>query len=373
MLFKDFNYYIISVDFSYGGYMRKDIDQIFEEYKKRKKEIIEQNLPITGIEDAKKVYPKTKKLLKIITFLSGENIEWLKGKDVSVPSDRTVIFANTHRFKPDFEKITIVTDRPSFVIASDFRNSYGTISGWYFNTRPTIFVDPYSKEDKHYSYELMKRYLNFGLDCTIFPEAVWNLSENEIILDTFFGSVNAALETNSLIICTAIERYGKKYIINRSEPIDLSLIVKKNTDISFGKLDKNDEKQKKIINKILNDCNIAMRDCMATLLFEIWEDIAKKDGVTKRQLIPNNYWDSFVNNLTEEWPGYKMSDNDEQKFQNKFRIEQQQVERDMEKLKHNINDKNMFMIASNDRFLNYMRLKDEISEIEEIVSKRKRK
>lgn len=351
--------------------MKKDVDKIFEEYKKRKKEIIEQNLPLTGIEKAKKSYSKTKKLLKIITFLSGENIEWLKGESVSVPSDRTVIFANTHRFKPDFEKITIVTERPSFVIASDFKNSYGTISGWYFNTRPTIFVDPYSKEDKHYSYELMKRYLRLGLDCTIFPEAVWNLSENEIILDTFFGSVNAALETNSLLICTAIERYGKKYIVNRSEPIDLSIIVKKYTEIPFEKLDRNNIEQKKIIDKILNECNIVMRDCMATLLFEIWEEMAKKNGITERQSIPNDYWDNFINSLTSEWPGYKMSDNDEQKFQNKFHIEQQQVERDIEKLKHNINDKNMFMIASDERFLNYMSLKDEISEIEEIITKRK--
>lgn len=351
--------------------MKKNIDKIFEEYKKRKKEIIEQNLSLTGIEEAKEIYPKTKKLLKIITFLSGENIEWLKGENISVPSNRTVIFANTHRFKPDFEKITIVTERPSFVIASDFKNSHGTISGWYFNTRPTIFIDPYSKEDKHYTYELMKRYLNLGLDCTIFPEAVWNLSENQIILDTFFGSVNAALETNSLLICTAIERYGKKYIVNRSEPIDLSIIVEKYTDVPFEKLDKNNREQKKSIDRILNECNIIMRDCMATLLFEIWEEMSKKNGLTRRKSIPNDYWDNFINALIEEWPGYKMSDNDEQKFQNKFHIEQQQVESDIEKLKHNINDKNMFMIASDERFLNYMRLKDKIPEIEEIITKKK--
>ena len=37
-------------------------------------------------------------------------------------------------------------------------------------------------------------------------EAVWNLSENRIVLGTFMGTVRAALESNAVIVCTAIER-----------------------------------------------------------------------------------------------------------------------------------------------------------------------
>lgn len=347
--------------------MKKDVNIAHEEYKNWKKELIDTNSPLPDVTKAKLKYPFTKVLLKAITLFSGEKISWLKGQNIKLPKDKTVIFANTHRFKPDFEKITIKTKRASFVVASDFKNSYNTISGWYFNTRPTIFVDPYSKEDKFYSFEMMKKYLKEGLDCTIFPEAVWNLSENKIILDTFFGSVKAALETDSLIVCTAIERYGKKYVINRAEPIDFTNVVKKYTDIQFSDLDPTDSNQQEIINTIIRECNIVMRDTMATLLYEIWEKEAQENGLTQRKTLPDNYWESFVDNLTSEWPGYKMSDNVEQQFQNKKDKEQREVETDIEKIKHNLNDNNSFMVASDERFLNYMNVLNNLNSIEENI------
>lgn len=172
-----------------------------------------------GIRKAKVLYPFTKLLLILLTLISGEKIVWLK-KARSIQTDKTIIFANTHRFKPDFEKITIKTKSPSFVVASDFKNAYKTISGWYFNTRPTIFVDPYCKEDRAVSYEMMRRYLNAGLDCTIFPEAVWNLSENKPVLETFMGSVRAALETDSILVCPAIEC---RIMLSRDSTVNLRL------------------------------------------------------------------------------------------------------------------------------------------------------
>lgn len=343
--------------------MKKNVEVAYEEYKVWKKNIIDNDLPLPSIKKAKTKYPFTKFLLKLITLFNREKIIWLNDKKIDLPNDRTIIFANTHRFKPDFEKITIKTERPSFVVASDFKNSYKNINGWYFNTRPTIFVDPYSKEDKKYSFEMMKRYLKSGLNCTIFPEAVWNLSENKIVLDTFFGSVRAALETESIIVCTAIERYEKTYILNRSNPIDFSQIVKKYTNMKFTELKESNNIEKEIINKILLECNNIMRDTMATLLYEIWENEANKNGLLERKTLPDNYWANFVDSLTSEWKGYKMSDNVEQKYQNKEELKQKQVEKDMEKITHNLNSNNSFMIASNERFLNYMNLKKLRNEI----------
>ena len=73
----------------------------------------------------------------------------------------------------------------------------------------------------------------------IFPEAVWNLSPYKIVLDIFSGAVRAALETNSVVVCSAIERYGKNYIINRDGYLDLNDILKKHTNKTFDEI-KND-------------------------------------------------------------------------------------------------------------------------------------
>lgn len=269
----------------------------FQEYKNRKKEIIENNLPLPGIKAQKYYHVLTQVLLRMITLFAGESISFLNEKKIVTPKGRPIIFANTHKFKPDVEKIAISINKPSALIASDFVNAYKTIGGWYFGTRPTVFVDPYSKEDKNYSYKMMVRYLKEGHNFMIYPEAVWNLSENKIVLGTFFGTVKAALESNAVIVCTAIERYGKKYIINRKGYIDPSLTLKKYTDKTFEELCA-DSRDGDLIKCILLKCNQELRDTMATRTFEIWEEHAKKTGMESRTDLPNDYWKQFVARLT---------------------------------------------------------------------------
>lgn len=303
----------------------------FEKYKSYKKDIVDKNLPLPGIKLQKPYYLLTQILLKLITLAGNERICFLNEKKVNTPKNRPVIFANTHKFKPDIEKIAISLGEPSALIASDFINSYKTISGWYFKTRPTIFVDPYSKEDKHYSYKMMLRYLMEGHNFSVFPEAVWNLSENKIVLDTFFGTAKAALESNAVIVCTAIERYGKTYVINRRNYIDPLSVLKKYTDKTFSELSQGAENSK-IAKTVLERCNREIRDNLATLTFEIWESEADKNGLTSRKSLPDDYWDNFVSKLTSEWKGYKMSDNVEQRFHSKAEIEAEEIACDLAKI-----------------------------------------
>ena len=46
-------------------------------------------------------------LLKAITLINGEKIYYLNEKNVKTPKDRPIIYANTHKFKPDIEKISL--------------------------------------------------------------------------------------------------------------------------------------------------------------------------------------------------------------------------------------------------------------------------
>lgn len=324
----------------------KEAEIAFENYKQEKIKIIEENLKLRGIKKAKFYFPITKFLLSALTKINGEKIYYLNEKDVDVPKDRPIIYANTHKFKPDLEKISISTRQPSALVASDFKNSYKTINGWYFNTRPTIFVDPYSKKDKEYTYKMMLRYLKEGNDFMIFPEAVWNLSPNKIVLDVFSGTVRAALESNAIIVCTAIERYDKTYIINRKGFIDPQEILKKHTSLSFEEINDNLDLRKKIIF----ECNQQLRDTLATLTFEIWNSYASEFGLASRKSLSEDYWNQFIQELTSEWPGYKLSDNVEQQFQNKKELEIQAIKQDINMLRKDLNINNLFLFADYDRY-----------------------
>lgn len=327
----------------------EEAELIFEKYKREKKEIIEKNLKLKGINKAKFYFPITKLMLKLMTVLNNEHIYFLNEKNVETPIGRPIIYANTHKFKPDFEKISMTLNKPSFVIASDFKNSYKQISGWYFNTRPTIFVDPYSKEDKKYTYKMMVRYLKEGNNCTIFPEAVWNLSPNKIVLDIFNGTVRAALESNAIIVCTSIERYGKNFVINRNGYFDPKEILKKYTKKNFDEINSNPDYYE-LRKKIVDDCNYVLRSKLGTLTYEIWDEYSKKYGITSIKNLPDNYWENFVNQLIQEWEGYKLSDNIEQQVQNQKDIEQKQIEIDLENVKNNLNINNLFLFTNYDRY-----------------------
>lgn len=327
----------------------KEAEIAFQNYKKEKIKIIENNLRLHGVIKAKFYFPITKLLLKIITKSSGERIYYLNKKNVKVPKGRTIIYANTHKFKPDIEKISLSLNKPSVMVASDFRNSYKTISGWYFNTRPTIFVDPYSKEDKKYTYKMIVRYLKEKNNCMIFPEAVWNLSQNKIVLDVFSGTVRAALESNSVIVCTAIERYGKNYVINRNGFFDPKKILEKYTDKSFDEINTNPIYME-LRKKIIDECNSILRDTLATLTFEIWKAYSNKYGYESRENLTDDYWEKFIKSLTDEWPGYKLSDNVEQQFQNKNEIEQEEIETHIENIRDNLNINNLFLFTDFSRY-----------------------
>ena len=322
----------------------------FANYKEEKARIIERGLPLGGVKQAKFYFPITQCLLYGITKVSKEQIHYLHSKEVEVPKNRPIIYANTHRFKPDIEKITLSLSRPSVFMASDFKNAYKTINGWYLNTRPTVFVDPYDAKDKKYSYQMMVRYLKEGLDFMLFPEAVWNFSPNEIVQAIFSGAVRAALETNAIIVCSAIERYGKHYVINRKNFLDLNHVLGKFTNQTWEQIALKPN-YTDLRKKVVAEGKTVLRDELATLLYEIYEAYANKMGLSKRENIEDDYWEKFIQELANEWPGYKLSDNIEQQFHTKEDIEKCQVEEDLANLRNRyLNINNLFMFTDNDRY-----------------------
>ena len=342
----------------------KKAEIALKEYKEEKKRIIDENLKLKGITKAKFYFPITKLMLGAMILTSGEHLTYLNERNVKTPKGRPVIYANTHKFKPDIERLSYSLNKPSAFMASDFKNSYKTIAGWYFNTRPTVYVDPYDKTDRSYSYKMMVRYLKEMGYFMEFPEAVWNLSSYKMVLDVFSGTVRAALETDAVIVCSAIERYGKEFVINRKGYLDLNDVLKKYTDKSFEEINNNSE-YANLRRKIISESSILLRDNLATLTYEIWENHAEKYSVESRENLGDDYWEKFIKSLTDEWPGYKLSDNIEQQVQNKREIEQVSIERDINNLKNNLNINNLFLFTDYDRYLRAKQLIEKYDKSEE--------
>ena len=326
----------------------KEAEIALVKYKEEKRRIIDENLKLKGIIKAKLYFPITKLMLGAMILTSGEHITYLNKKNVKIPKERPVIYACTHKFKPDIERISYSLNKPSAFMASDFKNSYKTIAGWYFNTRPTVYVDPYDKIDRSYSYKMMVRYLREMGAFMEFPEAVWNLSGYKLSLDVFSGTVRAALETNGVIVCTAIERYDKEFVINRNGYLDLNSIVEKYTDKTFDEINSNPD-YSDLRKKIVSEGVILLRDNLATLTYEIWEDHAQKYGVESRKELGDDYWEKFIKELTDEWPGYKLSDNIEQQVQNRQEAEQVSIENDINNLQNNLSINNLFLFTDYER------------------------
>ena len=154
--------------------------------------------------------------------------------------------------------------------------------------------------------------------------AFWlEYNENKLLNEAQFIT-----DLNEQFIGNDIERYGKKYIINRNSYLYPALILREHTDKTYEELS-NDPDYKELLKSILTECNRELRNTMATRTFEIWEDHARKHGVETRADIPADYWDQFIMGLTKEWPGYKMSDNVEQRFHTKAEIEQDNIRTDL--------------------------------------------
>lgn len=288
----------------------------FEQYKVKKAERLKDNKPIKRLWFRKAIRPLMRVVLWCQRKICGFSIEFINSE--LEPTDKQRVFAVSHIGKWDFEIVNEVIKPHFHILASDFMNMHGKFAGYAMNAFGVIFVDEQDKEDRANTKKMMEAVLLQGDNMMIFPEAAWNLSENEIIYDIAFGTVDVAMATDSVIVPISMEQYGKRFVIN----------IGKNF-IPTNKVDSTRE----------------LRDIMATLKYEIWE----REGITKRSDIPYDYWDKFLRERVSEWPGYDMHAQVTDTFIPKYKKEFFSILRDMRNLV--ITEKNCFMVMDKKTFI----------------------
>ena len=164
-------------------------------------------------------------------------------------------------------------------------------------------MDIDDKEDRENSRQMMLKVLEHGDNMMIFPEGTWNLSENAIVNDLHWGAADISLETSAVIVPIAIEQYGKRFVVNIGELFDPDKIRQSRTKIAYSELGL-DEAGTQLKKQIKIEVIQNLRDILATLKFQIWE----KEGITRRDNVPYDYWKEFIKERCEEWPGYSMDE-----------------------------------------------------------------
>ncbi len=230
------------------------------------------------------------------------------------------IYVATHICWDDIEYVIDAITEHAYLFREDPKNLYRTFDGAFLDINGCVICDTEYKIDRFVAKETSIKVLNAGENLLLFPEGVWNTSENRLVNFLFPGIAEIAIRTNSDIVPIAIERAKKRFDVAIGKPIKVK-------NYTF-------DNKWELIQVIRNE--------MATLKWDIME----ASGVYKRTEIPDNYSEIFMNDIFEDargianWIGFK-----EQEFHPRDIVEKEDVFEFLNKL--NVNKNNAFLIRDN--------------------------
>ena len=212
------------------------------------------------------------------------------------PKDRKqVIFACTHITQNDLENIYEVLGCGCWWFVGDPCFMYRDISRLFVYLNGVIFLDTGDKDDRHIAYLRALDLLKSGGSLMIYPEGARNGSENLPVMPLFSGTAKMAMETDTPIVPVAIEQYGKKFVINFG------------TELCPAEF------------QSASDLTQTLRDAMATLKWDIWEN----EGVQDRAGLPEDYSNQFRELFEQKIHPYNTLETIERtRFHTKAEIEQ---------------------------------------------------
>lgn len=246
--------------------------------KLNRKYIDKQNLTI--LHDARQ-NNKKKFSQKVKSFIKGEK-------------QKPVIYAITHIDKYDFQIVSEALKDHQYPFAGDPETMYRSFDGFVLNLNGVIYCDTESKNDRKIAKDTSIDLLKSGKNLLIYPEGVWNVTPNLLMLPLFPGIIEMAKETGCDIVPVAIERYDKDYIVNIGTEFNV------NQKIAAG------------LN--LDEIKTDLRDEMATLKWNIMESLPKSESAEEIyfNIKSESNEEIYLNTSRSELGAYK---EEEKKFQ----------------------------------------------------------
>lgn len=249
------------------------LDQLIEYYRNERKYIYENNIPVKGIKWRKRIHKIMFAIIKMKRVLLHQKLTILH--DEREDTDKTIIYACTHIGRYDIEMALESIQDTCFLFLGSPGKLYRSLNGVLVYLFGFIGCDTTEKEDRHIAKELAIRTLKQGGNILIFPEGAWNITENQVVMKLYTGTIEMAIRSGADIVPIAIEQYEKSFYMNIGKNISL---------------DETSDLNKK--RKLSDD----LRDTLCTLKWEIWEQFP----ITKRSSLPENMGQIFVEKIMSE-------------------------------------------------------------------------
>lgn len=211
-----------------------------------------------------------------------------------------VIYACNHTNSHDMPFVIEVARNQYYVYAgNEIEND---INGALFKLNGVVFVDRTSKEDKRKSFDELLKLSCQGKDTLIFPEATWNVTPSNPMNNIYSGVIETSIISGNPIVPLVTEYTDNKWYMYIGKPIF----------IYYG--------------ADINQAREYLRDTMATMKWTIWESF----GQIKREEIPANYYEEYLNKIYTEYP--KLDPEFESQFVYKDYVTEEEVFENIKKL-----------------------------------------
>ena len=268
------------------------LDQLIEYYRNERKYIYENNIPVKGIKWRKRIHKIMFAIIKMKRVLLHQKLTILH--DEREDTDKPIIYACTHIGRYDIEMALESIQDTCFLFLGSPGKLYRSLDGVLVYLFGFIGCDTTEKEDRHIAKELAIRTLKQGGNILIFPVGAWNITENQVVMKLYTGTIEMAIRSGADIVPIAIEQYEKSFYIN----------IGKN--ISLDKATNLNEKRR------LSD---DLRDILCTLKWEIWEQFP----IVQRSSLPENMGQIFVGRIMSETANdYTVEEIERDRFHEKY-------------------------------------------------------
>lgn len=275
-------------------------------YRERRKERFEQNMPFSGVELRKALHPVALGLLKMMAIVTRQRITVVA--DHHIPTNRPIIYASTHIGWDDPAIALLAIRDHAYFFWGDPKGSYKTSDGFFMDLNGTIICHTDNKCDRYIGKETCVQWLNQGGNLLIFPEGAWNVTAHLPVMPLFAGTAEMAIRSGAEIVPLAFEKYGKDYVVNIGKNISSA-----NFELS----------QKQELTDIL-------RDSLASLKWEIWLLMPQES----RRLIPDGYGEQYLRGFVDQIAddSYSLEAIEVTRFHTKAEIAQKEVDAHLDKL-----------------------------------------
>lgn len=221
-------------------------------------------------------------------------------------TDKPVIYACTHI---GFSDVAIAFESirdACWILMGNPDSLFHTFHFHLLNINGVVYIDEFDKDDRMIAKATCIRLLEQGGSLLIYPEGAWNISPNQVVTPLFSGAIDMALKTGAEIVPIGMEQYGRTFLVNIGENLDICGMDRDKAEL-------------------VRD----LRDCMCTLKWEIWE----KKPVEKRESLPEYYHKIFCRQILDEaGEGYSQKLVEEDTFHDRSAMEQCQVARELRRI-----------------------------------------